>query len=581
VATQTITWDDFSGGFFVGAKDNQQPMNTWRGIDVTVAPQSGYLLRRSRYTQSISKTAAFSGTTQSGAGWPGNLTPTAHTVFEVKDPANAVNVVPAIAFCTLGGTVGTPDCNFVVVRGYSGTTTALNFPIPSGKIPTSNVLVVPTGLEANVFVAVAKPDGTLPEMCTIGTGTGTMVNFTIPQAFGTIELYGDYMVAGSVTSNRVYFSNAYPAYGDWTTAGVGGFFEVGDGSSPLALIVQRDSLWIGKRNGWWVLNGVLESADNVSLRQIAVTTGPPGVSPISASAGFPYPFRHGGLRELAAASDMGILYPNGVSAGQATLSTVFPGELGPGGRGGVLALSGIDTALVLAAPQEVMTAGGFYTGIVPACDSAVIVEHTAGRPDTTKPVPYDEFEGGAWVLKGRMWERRTPPTVTTGGAQGWARDMRALDGIPRQNLIYVTRTTDGGSEDITVWSGPLYNEYPDSAIPCQVRLAGWSSARPFRVKRMSVIVDFGALDISGAGNFPAAFVRARLSSPGSINNGIGTEVSTWQELQLQPGDGRPEDRTTAVLSFEPTDLSETLEVQPEIQFSACRIRRVSLEVVTT
>jgi hypothetical protein len=40
----TIEYDDFSGGYYVGTNETQQPKNTWTGTDVAVSPSTGHLL---------------------------------------------------------------------------------------------------------------------------------------------------------------------------------------------------------------------------------------------------------------------------------------------------------------------------------------------------------------------------------------------------------------------------------------------------------------------------------------------------------------------------------------------------------
>lgn len=225
MAKFTVTYDDFSGGLWVGGRSaSKQPKNTWTGVDLIGEHGTGYLLPT--------------------GGW------TSYATYNYKTPLAAANGYAWYAD-NASSTVG----YFVVPQQNSS-------PGPPSSVasvghPPSTVLyagvvfddkfVIPEAAATNVLVAA------------VGDTNTTVV--ATPAILNRLAVYDSWVVG--YAGNRIYYCDAYDPT-SWPSAN---YYDVGSPSSVISAFVQHSgALYVATSSGWWIGSGI--PGETFSLRHL-------------------------------------------------------------------------------------------------------------------------------------------------------------------------------------------------------------------------------------------------------------------------------------------------------------------------
>jgi hypothetical protein len=229
-----ISYDDFSGGQYMGRKANNWPKNQWTGIDVIPTPD-GNLIPSSPYRAGYY--APSSGIT--------NINIFDHWVIGVD------SYVFALWDGTTSRMIKTPNIN-------NGT----KFPITTSTSPGPLVATTITGVitgkvayepSASKFY-YATSSGTIYSVLAGATPTIATVSSALSGiAITNIALYGYRLVAWGPTSKRLYYSDT--TFGTWSTAN---YYEFN--GNILNVLPRTNDLLVICDTGVFSLVGVLGSS---------------------------------------------------------------------------------------------------------------------------------------------------------------------------------------------------------------------------------------------------------------------------------------------------------------------------------
>ncbi len=106
---------------------------------------------------------------------------------------------------------------------------------------------------------------------------------TTPSTLSFIRRWGLYCVGvDAVTRYRLWFSQVSSAGFTFDTWPATNYYDIGDSEPITAIVPLYNTLFIGKRSGWWALTGVVGST--VSIRQVSIGDGPVDARGASATA---------------------------------------------------------------------------------------------------------------------------------------------------------------------------------------------------------------------------------------------------------------------------------------------------------
>ena len=256
MATKIVEWDDFTGGYYVGASATKQPRNTFTGQNVASSMDDATLIPM--YNP---QPASLTGTDTSSdviynASWT-----------SVGPPAGLNGMVCFTAKTSSAAYLYVIRPNNVVVRHtltLAGTVVAFQTVRPtviSGDSKNDYVDVYVSGDYRQLIRYKLNSDGTVragfPAAITVAgmaaTGDGQVIGAAVWGA--RLLAYGQ--------STNLYFSNA----ADFTTWPSTNYIGVGYQYDNITAIIPRNyDLLVGKPSGWYVVTGVLNYS--ASVRQI-------------------------------------------------------------------------------------------------------------------------------------------------------------------------------------------------------------------------------------------------------------------------------------------------------------------------
>lgn len=210
-----VTYDDFSGGYFVGAVDVKQPKNTWIGDNMLAVEPDGTLM-----------------------------------------PA-------ALATIRAGYTPGATPSNVAVTRDGSawGFGVGTTFYAGSTGTPTGNpaaISVSPTILYGRAVMLSANQlmQPTTSALVAFWTAPTTVTGVTVPARMSGLVQFGPFVVGAQWGLSRIFWSNPLDG-ATWLSTS---FYDIGSAAPTIsALVVVGNTLYVGKADGWWSVTGVLGS----------------------------------------------------------------------------------------------------------------------------------------------------------------------------------------------------------------------------------------------------------------------------------------------------------------------------------
>lgn len=269
MATKIVEWDDFTGGYYVGASATKQPRNTFTGQNVAVAMDDATLVPMySPAAVTLTGTDVTSGVIYN-SGWtdvgpPAGLN--GMTCFTAKTASAAylyvVTSTGAVVrhTLTLNGTLA----NFVTVRPT----------MVSGDTSNNYIDVFLGGDYLKLILYKLNSDGTVRSSYPQAVSILGMSAYADTQVLGT-AVWGARMLAYSRSSN-LYFSDALD-FSDWPATN---YISVGYFNDNVTAMVPRNyDLLIGKPSGWYVVSGILNYS--AAVRQINNGLGILGSDPAS------------------------------------------------------------------------------------------------------------------------------------------------------------------------------------------------------------------------------------------------------------------------------------------------------------
>jgi hypothetical protein len=277
MATKIVEWDDFTGGYYVGASATKQPRNTFTGQNVAVAMDDATLIPMYSPATLLLSGTDVSGGVITNAGWT-DVGPPAGlnglTCFTAKTSSAAylyaVSALGAVVRHTLtlnpsGGTLA----GFQTVRPT----------LVSGDTKNDYVDVYVGGDYRQLIRYKLNIDGTVRAGFPTTIAINGMTATGDAQVLGT-AVWGARLLAYGQSAN-LYFSYPPDATNNWATAwpstnyiGIGYLYD-----NITAIVPRNYDLLIGKPSGWYVVTGVLNYS--ASVRQINNGLGILGSDPAS------------------------------------------------------------------------------------------------------------------------------------------------------------------------------------------------------------------------------------------------------------------------------------------------------------
>lgn len=246
-----IKFSDWSGGDS-GIDDTNRPSaNTYKGRNVVqyrsglLGPRPGWKFRgNTSFTGLLVFFDSLSGAT---AGAPG-------AVFVAASFAGSDNYVYAL------NSSGATIASRTTVGGgqLTGQGVTINNDL---YIISASAATVPTGLRRYRYTPS-------------GPSVSTPTTITLPEVIRHVAYAGLFLVGVSHASPwRIYHSELSPSGPTYTSWPANNFYDVGDTVQPItALHWVGNVLYVGKRNGWWSVTGVL--GEQVTIRQVSSDPGP-------------------------------------------------------------------------------------------------------------------------------------------------------------------------------------------------------------------------------------------------------------------------------------------------------------------
>lgn len=556
MAQFVLDWSDFSGGYYVGKSDVDQPENTWRGVDVQVSPVDGMLVRTSGFYDDL----AAVNYTVPGAYHVSHPVPSEPVSFE--DPA----AFASYAWWAIYDAAGVKEPRVHIYRD-AGPATVTTVDLGS-QIPQGNPIVVQYGIVPYIYIPTS--DGAIHQIARIDGTTGALVTTVVQDKFSVLCRWGDFMAAASLTSNKMWFSSDFAT--KFVTWNALDFFLVGDEDPISALVVVRDQLYAGKSGGWWVFTGILDDFSSVALRQLLDGHGP-------FAAKFQNP-RDSKASNMGVSSAFGILYPRAPDGAARRIPVVDPSGQG------FWALQGIESRPVNHVKHASNVSGMVSNMPLLPVDGAEALASAwafaSAGSDNADPNLGSVKSGISWMLVGRGWSRVTLPTYATGATTGytasWCRDFRSLGlASPGYGFLLGTKVVNSTTMTVKSWFHPINNDLPDSFTPVTVELSSKLRARPFQIKQAYIEVSYSArtnpftsVALTGTGS-----VALTMTLDGVVDADSRVSTSSSSTFPVTTGaDNIPS--LKRLIRVAPSDGSIGYEVTPKLTFAGCKIRRLVL-----
>lgn len=237
-----IRFNSWTGGDAGRIDPSLAPANTWYGTNVTLYGTGLIGPRWGLKKITLTDTAGAPITTSAGNG-----------------PRGFATIGPNL--CVVA------DRMFMapIASAMNGATQAVTFP-PYLAAPQGWVTIV---AQTNELI-YALVDGALYQH---NTGAVTTTAVTTPTRFSFVRRWGLYCVGVDATiPYRLYFSKVDDTGFSFSEWPVNNYIDVGDNEPITAIVPLYNSLFVGKKSGWWAITGVIQLSE--SVRQISTGDGP-------------------------------------------------------------------------------------------------------------------------------------------------------------------------------------------------------------------------------------------------------------------------------------------------------------------
>ena len=226
MAKFTVTYDDFSGGQWVGGRSRaKQPKNTYEGLDMVPEPGSGYLMPTGRWT---------------------------------TGQANYNRPNPVVADATYAWYADRGNQKVGYYQWPSGTPTDVSSyahpPIDGDGVLFDGKFVCPAYMTNEILVTAVGDTSTTP--------------VSAPDDLYALCVYDAWIFGASFSNpNRLYYCDAY----DPATWASGSYYDVGSVTDYISRMVQHNGgLYIATNGGWYVGYGI--PGETFSLRKLTDIT---------------------------------------------------------------------------------------------------------------------------------------------------------------------------------------------------------------------------------------------------------------------------------------------------------------------
>jgi hypothetical protein len=532
-----VEWDDFSGGYFVGPNDADQPRNTWTGVGMAVSADQAMLM----------PAAPVVDITGNISGSPGLRTWTTNEAFMLQGAPivcsglfnSGAVVVEIITWVTQEATTYDMEIRAVanglvistVVAGTSG----------DYRYPTARPVALPTTADfrkVGVYfpvernVASALTQFIYEYLPFDGTATAT----SIPVRLSVVDRWKEWLVAAKHNTNRLHFSGPLAP----TSWSADDYVEIGDNAPITAIVPMANQLWIGKQQGWYVVTGVL--GESTIVRAIDSQIGPAAPAAEATEYGVIFTRSDRGVTMLA----------------QKGLQSAVVNHRAPASR-----------LVEYHAPVDVL-AGTIIAGGGPQAASA----HFDSWP-LTIPSYY------AWVLTGRRWHVIPLPALsdatgaTADGGFMWAKDYEHIKGAALEpgTFLLMKDGTGGGGDDIAVklYRHQLHITDPVVSVSATATLSEWkrqnSGSGPLWFTVREAIAEL-EVPPSQAASFSVAAVMRGVPD----RTDTGTSYPTSPETVSISSNAARRQMTFRVA------IGSSLGngVEPVVTLTGCKLRRLTL-----
>lgn len=537
-----LEWDDFSGGYFVGANDVDQPANTWTGTGVCLAADSGMLMPAGAVTEVTPSGAP--GVRVSPQNFQQSGAPIVCSGF-----FNSGTTVKQIVVWVTNELAGSAPTDDMTVRATDGTTViATTVAGSSGDYryatsrPVAMANPASNGYQfaAVYFAAERSVGGTLTQFIyEYLPYTNAIASASLPAKIDHLERWKEYLVGAKFATNRMYFSGVL-APNSW---GVNDWIEIGDQSPITAMVPVGNQLYVGKQQGWFVVSGVL--GETTVVRQLESKYGPSSFGAAETAQGV-----------MFARSDLGVT---------------------------MMAQRGLRSAVV-----NYRTPASRTVEYHNPCDVSSGVVIAGGGPmsyQTATPlIPPAALY--AWVFNNARWHTIALPTPSANfgsdkvGEFMWAKDYTHNQVGEEYAWLLMSENTAGTTDA----PGHLYRHQlnltdPQPSVSATARLAEWrlankgSSALWFTVREAIAEIEIPPSTVSGTNVSLTVSAHMRGDWDDPSRDGT-TAPASPQTVTLDP-DNYAAARVRPIVRFA-IGSTRGNAVVPVVTLVGCKLRRLTL-----
>lgn len=246
----TYEWEDFRGGYYVGASDVNQPKSTWKGANITLSDDDATLVPTYEPT---TKTLTGTGTTD------GKIS-NGSTATTWSDPTYFNGYVVITGRTSSAATVYFMNTSSGAVTsvslGVAGTTCG-GAPV---VVPENNDVVAYVAIGTTSFYKVVRSTGVSTAYTPSGNTTILLTNLTIWNAR---------MIGWSTSSDTFLFSDALNFGMAWPSLN---YAAVGYANDGISYCIPRNlDMVVVKPSGWYSVSGILGA--NTTVRTMNDTLG--------------------------------------------------------------------------------------------------------------------------------------------------------------------------------------------------------------------------------------------------------------------------------------------------------------------
>lgn len=252
-------WNDFNGGFCVSHSDVNQPKNTWKGYNVTVADDDATLVPAYTPTQ----------LTLTGTDVSGGVISHGSTNTKWSDPTymNGYVVVTALQGSTASVYFINTETGAVVKRTLTGVT--------AKSVGTAPICISWTG-STNIWAYVVVGGYDIYMVTTENSTVTTFTSAASPGDLAGLTLWNARLIAWSDVFDKIIFSDPFqfnPYATEYSTAWPSlNYLAAGYADDGVSQVIPRNmDLVVVKPSGWFSITGVL--GVSAAVRQMNDTIG--------------------------------------------------------------------------------------------------------------------------------------------------------------------------------------------------------------------------------------------------------------------------------------------------------------------